>query len=216
MKYKNILFYLLLLLFGFNLNSAEFEIKASVDATKIGKDDVLIYTIKIKGNNNPEIPDISKIGDFDIVQSQRGNEYSNINGRSSFYTNFTFYISPKRIGLLKIPPISYKYDGIICGDDEYTRKVLEKGKASKLKVLSKYGVGLDRIDLNAAKEFGITVTNCPGVNQVSVAEHVLGLLFAFQKNIHNNPQVGLAVPPYRSVDRTTIQTQQRPVNLRQC
>lgn len=81
-------------------------------------------------------------------------------------------------------PIIHKYDGIICGDDEYTRKVLEKGKKSKLKVLSKYGVGLDRIDLNAAKELGITVTNCPGVNQVSVAEHVLGLLFTFQKNIH--------------------------------
>jgi len=37
-------------------------------------------------------------------------------------------------------PIIHKYDGIICRDDEYTRKVLEKGKESKLKVLSKYGV----------------------------------------------------------------------------
>lgn len=81
-------------------------------------------------------------------------------------------------------PIIHKYDGVICGDDEYTREVIKLGKQGKLKVLSKYGVGLDRIDLEAAKEFDVKVTNVPGVNQVSVAEHVLALLFSFQKNIH--------------------------------
>lgn len=81
-------------------------------------------------------------------------------------------------------PIIHKYNGVICGDDEYTREVIKAGKEGKLQVLSKYGVGLDRIDLLAAKEFDIKVTNVPGVNQVSVAEHVLALLFTFQKNIH--------------------------------
>ena len=81
-------------------------------------------------------------------------------------------------------PIIHKYDGAICGDDEYTREVIKTGKKGKLKVLSKYGVGLDRIDLEAAKEFGIGVTNVPGINQVSVSEHVLALLFTFSKNIH--------------------------------
>ena len=81
-------------------------------------------------------------------------------------------------------PIIHKYDGVICGDDEYTREVIKAGKEGNLKVLSKYGVGLDRIDLEAAKEFDVKVTNVPGVNQVSVAEHVLSLLFSFQKNIH--------------------------------
>lgn len=81
-------------------------------------------------------------------------------------------------------PIIHKYDGVICGDDEYTREVIKTGKEGKLKVLSKYGVGLDRIDLEAAKEFSITVTNVPGINQVSVSEHVLALLFTFSKNIH--------------------------------
>ena len=81
-------------------------------------------------------------------------------------------------------PIIHKYDGVICGDDEYTREVIKLGKQGKLKVLSKYGVGLDRIDLEAAKQFDVKVTNVPGVNQVSVAEHVLALLFSFQKNIH--------------------------------
>ncbi len=81
-------------------------------------------------------------------------------------------------------PIIHNYDGVICGDDEYTKEVLIAGKKGKLKVLSKYGVGLDRIDLDTAKKLEITVTNCPGVNQVSVAEHVLALLFTFEKNVH--------------------------------
>lgn len=90
-------------------------------------------------------------------------------------------------------PIIGNYDAIICGDDEYTEKVLEKGFKGKLRYISKYGVGLDRIDLNAAKKFGIPVTNCPGVNQVSVSEHVLALLFTFEKNVHlqyNSTQEG--------------------------
>lgn len=81
-------------------------------------------------------------------------------------------------------PIIQDYDAVICGDDEYTENVLIKGKSGKLKYISKYGVGLDRIDLVAAQKLGIPVTNCPGVNQVSVAEHVLALLFTFEKNIH--------------------------------
>jgi len=77
------------------------------------------------------------------------------------------------------------YDGVLCGDDEYTRTIIKKGSKGKLKALAKYGVGLDKIDLKAAKEFGVKVTNCPGVNHVSVAEHVLALLFTFEKNIHS-------------------------------
>lgn len=81
-------------------------------------------------------------------------------------------------------PIIQNYDAVICGDDEYTEKVLTIGKKGKLKYISKYGVGLDKIDLIAAKKLNIPVTNCPGVNQISVAEHVLALLLTFEKNIH--------------------------------
>ena len=82
-------------------------------------------------------------------------------------------------------PIISQYDGIICGDDEITRNVIEKGKKGKLKVISKYGIGLDKVDLNAAKEFNLPVTNCPGVNHIAVAEHILSLMFCFFKNIHH-------------------------------
>ena len=76
------------------------------------------------------------------------------------------------------------YDGIICGDDEYTENVLTKGANGNLKCLSKYGVGLDKINLDSANKNRISVTNCPGINQVSVAEHVIALIFTFEKNIH--------------------------------
>lgn len=74
-------------------------------------------------------------------------------------------------------------EGIICGDDEITAAVIEKGVKSKLRIISKYGIGLDKIDLDAAKMFGIPVTNCPGVNNVTVAEHVFALLLSYSKNI---------------------------------
>ncbi len=74
-------------------------------------------------------------------------------------------------------------DGLICGDDEITREVIQKGKNSKLRIISKYGIGLDKIDVGAADQFGIPVTNCPGVNNVTVAEHVFALLLSYTKNI---------------------------------
>ena len=80
--------------------------------------------------------------------------------------------------------IIHDYDGVLCGDDEYTSRIIKKGAGGKLKALAKYGVGLDKIDLKAAEEYGIKVSNCPGINQVSVAEHVLSLLLTYEKNIH--------------------------------
>lgn len=76
-----------------------------------------------------------------------------------------------------------EFDALICGDDEITREVIQKGFAGRLRVISKYGIGLDKIDLNAAEEFNIPVSNCVGVNQVTVAEHVFALLLSFVKNI---------------------------------
>lgn len=86
-------------------------------------------------------------------------------------------------------PVIEKYDGIIMGDDEYTKAVLQKGKESKLKILSKYGVGLDKVDLSAAKELGVEVRNVLGVNQTTVAEHVFALLLSYAKNIPHQTTV---------------------------
>ena len=81
-------------------------------------------------------------------------------------------------------PIISNYDGIICGDDEITRKVIANGNEGKLKVISKYGIGLDKIDLKSADEFGIKVCKTPGVNHITVSEHIIALIFSYYKNIH--------------------------------
>lgn len=81
--------------------------------------------------------------------------------------------------------VIHKYDGIICSDDEYTEEVIKKGSQNRLKVISKYGVGLDSINLDAAKKHNIKVTNCLNVNHITVSEHVFALLLTFQRNIHH-------------------------------
>lgn len=73
-------------------------------------------------------------------------------------------------------------DGYICGDDAITRKVLEKARP-KLKVLSKYGIGVDKIDVKSCTEFGIPLLFTPGVNHTTVAEHTFLLLLALEKNL---------------------------------
>jgi D-3-phosphoglycerate dehydrogenase len=73
-------------------------------------------------------------------------------------------------------------DAYICGDDAITRRVLEKARP-RLKVLSKYGIGVDKIDVKSATEFGIPVLFTPGVNHTTVAEHTFLLLLALEKNL---------------------------------
>ncbi|MCG3199931.1 MAG: Hydroxypyruvate reductase [bacterium] len=75
-----------------------------------------------------------------------------------------------------------EYDAILCGDDAFTRKVLEKS-LPRLKVLSKYGIGVDKIDLQAATDLRIPVTYCPGVNHTTVAEHSFGLMLSLYRQI---------------------------------
>ncbi|QJE97217.1 phosphoglycerate dehydrogenase [Luteolibacter luteus] len=74
------------------------------------------------------------------------------------------------------------FDAFLCGDDTITRAVLEKSRP-RLRVISKYGIGLDKIDISATKELGIPVLFTPGVNHTTVAEHTFCLLLAMQKNL---------------------------------
>jgi D-3-phosphoglycerate dehydrogenase len=73
------------------------------------------------------------------------------------------------------------YDGAILGLDVCDASVLER--ATRLKVISRNGVGVDRIDVQAATERGIVVTNAPGANRVAVAELTLGLIFALARDL---------------------------------
>ncbi|MGE4283162.1 MAG: hydroxyacid dehydrogenase [Clostridia bacterium] len=71
-------------------------------------------------------------------------------------------------------------DAILARTAILSREVLEAGK--KLKVISRYGVGVDNIDIRAAKELGIYVTNAPLGNVVSVAEQTIGFIIACSRN----------------------------------
>ena len=73
-------------------------------------------------------------------------------------------------------------DGFLCGDDAITRVVIDKS-LPQLKVISKYGIGLDKIDLDYATEKKIPVLFTPGVNHTTVAEHSMGLLLGLERKI---------------------------------
>jgi D-3-phosphoglycerate dehydrogenase len=75
-----------------------------------------------------------------------------------------------------------RYDGVIAGDDVFSEKVLLH--ASKLKVISKWGVGVDSIDLEAAKRLGITVSNTPNVFGDEVADLVIGYIILLSRKMH--------------------------------
>ena len=72
-------------------------------------------------------------------------------------------------------------DAILARTADFNQVVLEKG--IKLKIVARHGAGLDNIDLDYAREKGIVITNTPGANSNSVAEHTIALMLACAKNI---------------------------------
>ena len=71
-------------------------------------------------------------------------------------------------------------DGVICGDDAFTDGVL-KAFSPRLKVISKWGTGVDSIDLSAAEALGIKVFNTPDAFTDAVADSVMGYVLSFAK-----------------------------------
>lgn len=74
------------------------------------------------------------------------------------------------------------FDAIICGDDAITAAVLDKA-LPRLRCLSKYGIGVDKIDVKACTARGIPLCFTPGVNHTTVAEHCMALLLGLVKNL---------------------------------
>ncbi|MGD8457641.1 MAG: phosphoglycerate dehydrogenase [Anaerolineales bacterium] len=74
-------------------------------------------------------------------------------------------------------------DGYIAGLDEIDRVVIQS--APKLRVISRYGVGVDNVDLEAAKDNNVVVTNTPGANTASVAELTVGLILVLVRSIYD-------------------------------
>lgn len=80
-------------------------------------------------------------------------------------------------------------DAYIAGLDYLTADVIEAMPES-VKVISRYGVGVDRVDLAAARRRNITVTNTPGANSTAVCELAFALMLAAARNL---PQLHNAV-----------------------
>lgn len=72
-------------------------------------------------------------------------------------------------------------DGVICGDDRFTPRVLAEAK--RLKVISKWGTGIDSIDKAECERLGIAVCRTPNAFTIPVADSVLGYALAFVRNI---------------------------------
>ncbi len=100
------------------------------------------------------------------------------------WTDFEFIMPDVKQFLREHELLEYagKIDGIIAGDDEFTREVLE-AYSPRLKVISKWGVGLDSIDLEAAKLIGIPVYNSPGAFSDAVAEVALGYMLMLSRHL---------------------------------
>jgi len=73
------------------------------------------------------------------------------------------------------------FDGLLNGDDAITAKVIDAA-LPRLKVIAKYGIGLDSIDVKHATGKKIPVLFTPGVNHTTVAEHAFGLMIAVAKH----------------------------------
>jgi D-3-phosphoglycerate dehydrogenase / 2-oxoglutarate reductase len=90
---------------------------------------------------------------------------------------------------LKAPELTHLVigiDGWIAGLDEIDASVI--AAADRLKVIARYGVGFDRVDVAAATERRIVVTHTPAANSGAVAELTVGLMLALGRQICQSDQ----------------------------
>ena len=99
--------------------------------------------------------------------------------------NIELIVADVRERLSEEELLSYagQYDGTVCGDDLYSARVLE-ANVPRLRVISKWGTGIDSIDQAAASRLGIQVRNTPNAFTKPVADTVLGYILAFARRQH--------------------------------
>jgi D-3-phosphoglycerate dehydrogenase len=87
----------------------------------------------------------------------------------------------ERLSEAELLEVIQDIDGIICGDDRITKRVMDA--APRLKVISKWGTGIDSIDSEEAKRRGISVYRTPNAFSEPVADTVLGYILAFARKL---------------------------------
>ena len=78
-------------------------------------------------------------------------------------------------------PLLKDCDGYLAGLDQISENVLEQ--CNRLKAISRYGAGVDRVDIDAAKKKNIIVTNTPGMNAEAVGELAFALILSLARRI---------------------------------
>jgi D-3-phosphoglycerate dehydrogenase len=81
--------------------------------------------------------------------------------------------------LLSLVP---KFDGWIVGDDPATRRIFEAGHNGRLRAVVKWGIGIDNIDLRAARDHGIPVQNTPFMFGREVADVAMSYITALARD----------------------------------
>jgi len=87
----------------------------------------------------------------------------------------------ERLSEAELLPVVKTVDGVICGDDQFTKAVLSE--APRLRVISKWGTGIDSIDVDAAARLGIRICNTTNVFTDAVADTTLGYMLNFTRGL---------------------------------
>jgi D-3-phosphoglycerate dehydrogenase len=98
--------------------------------------------------------------------------------------NIKLIIAPVQERLEEDQILAYagQFDGALCGDDRYTARALE-ACAPRLKVISKWGTGVDSIDAAACARLGIQLGRTPNAFTLPVADTVLGYMLSFVRRL---------------------------------
>ena len=99
----------------------------------------------------------------------------------SFTPNLIFNPTGKYLSEDELIPLLADCDGCVAGLDHFTARVF--ANAPGLKVVSRYGVGVDQVDLDAARAHNIIVCNTPGVNSQAVADLTFALILCLARKV---------------------------------
>ncbi len=102
-------------------------------------------------------------------------------------------IHPPKYGPLTVDellPQLVGIDAVLAGMDPFNAEVLASKEAAQLKIISRWGIGIDAVDLAAAAKQGVVVANTPGLLNNAVADYAMGMLLAMARRI---PQGSLSL-----------------------
>ena len=112
--------------------------------------------------------------------------------RELFFKNNAEFITPnfhvmESLKQAELQKLLVDVDAILCGDDEINAAVIHS--ANKLKIISKWGTGIDSIDVDAAKKAGITVCRVADAFADPLADTVMAYILSYCRKINEKNQL---------------------------